>query len=222
MTAVNMAPIPKSVAAVIQPYFKLSERMGTVGIYLADAAISDIEVEYTGDLADTETQALTTALIKGVLTPILQERVNYVNAGQEAKKRNISIKETKSHKPTYYRTAITCKIKTSKGEHEIVGTLFNGKQAKIVGIDGYRVDFKPEGYLVLAPHVDKPNMIGQIATLLGQAGININGMQVGQTDHEGMNIMAIAVSNDLSNDIILRIKGIEGIQDVKMINCEGI
>ena len=222
MTAVNMAPIPKSVAAVIQPYFKLAERMGTVGIYLADAAITDIEVEYTGELADTETQALTTALIKGVLTPILQERVNYVNAGQEAEKRNITIKESKSRKPSYYHNSITAKIKTSKGEHEIVGTLFNGKQAKIVGIDGHRVDFNPEGYLILAPHEDKPNMIGQIATLLGQAGININGMQVGQTDKQGMNIMAIAVSNDLPNDIILRIKGIEGIQDVKMINCEGL
>ena len=58
MTAVNMAPIPKSVAAVIQPYFKLAERMGTVGIYLADGPIKSVEVEYTGALAETETRLL--------------------------------------------------------------------------------------------------------------------------------------------------------------------
>lgn len=85
MTAVNMAPIPKSVAAVIQPYFKLAERMGTVGIYLADGPIKSVEVEYTGALAETETQALTTAFLKGLLNPILQESVNFVNAPGIAK-----------------------------------------------------------------------------------------------------------------------------------------
>jgi D-3-phosphoglycerate dehydrogenase len=90
-----------------------------------------------------------------------------------------------------------------------------------VQIDRFRLDFKPEGYLLLAPHLDKPNMIGQIATVLGSAGININGMQVGSTAIEGTNLMAIATSGDIPNDIMLKLRGIEGIIDVKLINCEG-
>ncbi len=221
MTAVNMAPIPKSVATVIAPYFKLAERMGTLGIYLADAPITDVEVEYTGDLAATETQALTTAFLKGLLDPILQDTVNFVNAPSIAKKRNLHVKESKSHKTGYFTTAITAKLITPKGEHRLVGTLFDGKEAKIVEIDGYRVDFKPEGYLLLAPHIDQPNMIGQIATVLGSAGININGMQVGSGKAgRGTNIMAIAVGDDIPNDIMLQLRGIQGILDVKLINCE--
>ena len=87
-------------------------------------------------------------------------------------------------------------------------------------IDQYRVDFTPEGYLLLVPHVDQPNMIGQIATILGKAQININGMQVGNTTESGTNIMAVAVSEDIPNDILLQISGIEGILDVKLIHCE--
>ena len=73
-------------------------------------------------------------------------------------------------------------------------------------------------------------MIGQIATVLGSAGININGMQVGSTAIEGTNLMAIATSGDLMaiatsgdipNDIMLKLRGIEGIIDVKLINCAG-
>ena len=45
MTAVNMAPIPKSVANVIQPYFGLAERMGTIGIYLADGPVKEVEID---------------------------------------------------------------------------------------------------------------------------------------------------------------------------------
>ncbi|EJX05960.1 D-3-phosphoglycerate dehydrogenase [gut metagenome] len=220
MTAVNMAPIPKSVADIIQPYFGLAERMGTVGIYLAEGPIKAVEVEYTGELANTEIQALTTAFLKGLLNPILQESVNFVNAPNIAKKRNLDVKESKSHKSDYFTTAITAKIVTSKGEHTLVGTLFDGKEPKIVQIDKFRVDFTPEGYMLFVPHIDKPNMIGQIATILGSAGININGMQVGSTPVKGTNIMAIAVGDDIPNDIMLQLRGIEGILDAKLINCE--
>ncbi len=221
MTAVNMAPIPKSVATVIQPYFKLAERMGTVGIALAEGPVRKIEVEYTGALAETETQALTTAFLKGLLNPILQDSVNFVNAPGIAKKRHLNVKESKSHQTGYFTTSITAKIITSKSEHQVVGTLFDGKEAKIVEIDHYRIDFKPEGYLLLAPHVNKPNMIGQMATVLGSADININGMQVGGSPDEEINIMAIAVRDDIPKDIMAKLRNINGILDVKLINCEG-
>lgn len=220
MNAVNMAPIPKSVAAVIQPYFGLAERMGTIGIYLANGPVKEVEIEYSGELSNTETEHLTTAFLKGMLNPILQDSVNYVNAPGLVKKRNIDVKESKTQKTGYYTTSITARIKTTNGEHEIAGTLFDGKQPKIVQIDQYRVDFTPEGYLLLVPHVDQPNMIGQIATILGKAQININGMQVGNTTESGTNIMAVAVNDDIPNDILLQISGIEGILDVKLIHCE--
>ena len=107
-----------------------------------------------------------------------------------------------------------------KGEHSLVGTLFNNTEAKIVQIDEYRVDFTPEGYLLLAPHIDQPNMIGQISTILGQAHININGMQVGKMTKAGHNIMAIAVQDDIPNDIMLKLRSIDGILGMKLIHCE--
>ena len=221
MTSVNMAPIPKHVAEVIRPFFGLAERMGTMGIYMAEGPIESVHLEYRGLLAETEVQALTTAFLKGLLNPILQESVNYVNAPGLARRRNIEVSEVKSNKATYFTTSIKVNIVTSKGSHTIEGTLFDGKQPKIVQLDRYYVDFKPEGYLLLVPHVDQPNMIGQIATILGKAGININGMQVGNTAINNTNIMAIAVSTDITNDILKEISGIEGILDVKLINCEG-
>ena len=220
MNAVNMAPIPKNVAAIIQPYFSLAERMGTMAIYLADGPVESVEIEYSGELSDTQTQHLTTAFLKGLLNPILQYSVNYVNAPGLAKKRNLDVKESKSHKTGYYSTAITVRIRTSYGEHYLEGTLFDGKQPKITQIDQYRVDFTPIGYLLLVPHVDRPNMIGQMATILGKAKININGMQVGNTTESGTNIMAVAVSEDIPKDIMVQLSGIEGILGVKLIHCE--
>ena len=63
-------------------------------------------------------------------------------------------------------------------------------------------------------------MIGQMATILGKAKININGMQVGNTTESGTNIMAVAVSEDIPKDIMVQLSGIEGILGVKLIHCE--
>lgn len=219
MTAVNMPPIPKGVADVIQPWFALAERMGAISIYQADGPVRNVEIEYTGALAETETQILTTAFLKGLLNPVLQENVNYVNAPGIARSRHIDVKETRAARSGYFTTSITARIATSRGQHEIQGTLFDGKQPRIVQIDQYHIDFSPEGYLLLAPHIDKPNMIGQMATILGKAGININSMQVGKTSESDTNIMAIAVGDDIPGDIMLQLRGIDGILDVRLINC---
>ena len=219
-TAVNMAPVPMNVYNVIHPYFDLMERMGVIGVYLTEGPMKEIQVEYTGELADTETRLLTTAVLKGALNPILQDSVNFVNAPEVAKMRHIAVKEIKSHDSGYFLDAVTVRIKTTKGEHSVVGMLFNKNEAKIVQIDEYRVDFTPEGYLLLAPHVDQPNMIGQISTILGQARINITGMQVGRMTQAGNNIMAIAVQDDIPNDIMLKLRSIDGILDMKLIHCD--
>lgn len=219
-TAVNMAPIPKNIYNVIHPYFDLMERMGILGVYLTEGPMKEISVEYTGDLAKTETGILTTAVLKGALNPILQDSVNFVNAAQVAKSRHIAVKEIKSADSSNFLDAVTVRITTSKEVHFLVGMLFNKTEPKIVQIDEYRVDFIPEGYLLLAPHVDQPNMIGQISTILGQAHINIRGMQVGRMTRQGHNIMAIAVENDIPNDIMLKLRSIDGILNMKLIHCD--
>jgi len=219
-TAVNMAPIPKNVYLQIQPYFDLLERMGILGVYLSEGAVKELQVEYNGKLAQTDTTLLTTAALKGLLAPILQDSVNFVNAGQIAKSRQIAVKEIKSQEGATIADAITVRIVTDNAMHTVVGTLFNKTEAKIVQIDDFRLDFTPEGYLLLAPHRDQPNMIGQISTVLGQAGININGMQVCRTPDESNNMMAIAVKEDIPNDIMLKLRAIDGVFAMKLIHCD--
>lgn len=219
-TAVNASPITKATLHVIQPYFDLCERIGHIGIDLAGGRINGVTVEYTGELAETETAPLTTAVLKGLLAPILQQTVNFVNARGIAEERNIEIKETKTKRGQYFTNTVTVTIETDKGNHRVTGTLFDRKEAKIVALDNFRVDLEPKGCFILAPHENKPGMIGQVATVLGTAGININGMQVGATTTHDVNVMAVAVDKDIPTGIIPALMNIEGIEDIKVIHCE--
>lgn len=216
-TAVNMAPIPSHVLKVVKPYFALAEKMGCLAVHLADGRINSLDIEYNGEISQVDTKMLTTALVKGLLNPILQESINYVNAPGVAKSRGIKIKEIRSKEAVDFANLITVRVRTDKAEHMVAGTLF-GQEGRIVLIDGYRVDVAAEGWLLLGPHRDQPGMVGKVGTILGEAGVNIAGMQVGRTETAGTNIMVMSVEADIPTPVMLKIKAVEGILGAKLVN----
>lgn len=218
LTAVNIAPVPGHVLKVIRPYLDVAEKMGCLAIHLADGRLTEVEVEYNGEISDVDTRMLTTAVLKGLFNPILQEPVNYVNAPGVAKTRGIRAREIKSKEPANFANLITVRIHTDKGRHMVAGTLFGKEEGRIVMIDGYRVDVAPQGWLLLGPHTDKPGMIGKVGTVLGEYDINIAGMLVGRTETAGTNIMVVAVEADVPTPVMLKLKALDGILGVKLVN----
>ncbi|SHI48580.1 phosphoglycerate dehydrogenase [Propionispora hippei] len=216
-TAVNMAPIPADVLERIKPFFTLAEKMGCLAVAIADGRINSIQVEYNGEITEVDTKMLTTAVVKGVLNPILQETVNYVNTPGIAKTRGIAVREVKIKQTADFADLITVRINSDKGYHTVGGTLF-GQEGRIVSIDGHRVDVDPSGWLMLSPHINRPGIIGKVGTLLGQEGINIASMQVGKTTTEGTNIMALGVDSDIPVDVLAKIKAVDGIFGAKLVN----
>lgn len=216
-TAVNMAPIPADVLERIKPFFTLAEKMGCLAVAIADGRINSIQVEYNGEITEVDTKVLTTAVVKGVLNPILQETVNYVNTPGIAKTRGIAVREVKIKQTADFADLITVRINSDKGYHTVGGTLF-GQEGRIVAIDGHRVDVDPSGWLMLSPHINRPGIIGKVGTILGQEGINIASMQVGRTTTEGTNIMALGVDSDIPVGVLAKIKAVDGIFGAKLVN----
>lgn len=221
MTAVNMAPVSAQAMNVIKPFFDLAERLGCMATALAEGAVTAVEVEYTGEITDVNTKLLTTAVLKGMLTPILETNVNFVNAPGLAKDRNISVREVKSKETADYANTIRVKATAEKKGVVIVGALF-GSEGRIVEVDGYRVDLDPHKHLMLCPHINRPGVIGKVGSIMGKANINISGMQVGQMDREGTNLMALTLDNDVPEDVLKEVTALDGIFGAKMIDMNVI
>lgn len=220
-TAVNIAPVPAHVMKVIKPYLGVAEKMGILAVHLADGRIEAVEVEYNGQISEVDTRMLTTAVLKGLFGPILQETVNYVNAPAVAKARGIKAKEIKSKETANFANLISVRVRTDKSAHMVAGTLFGKEEARIVMIDGYRVDVDPQGWLLIGPHIDKPGIIGKVGTVLGDHSINIAGMQVGRTETAGTSIMVMTVDDDIPTPVMLKIKAVDGILGAKLVNFNG-
>lgn len=218
-TAVNAPPVPQQVMQLIKPYFNLVEKMGTLATNLAEGRIQSVEVEYKGAIGEVDSKMLTIATLKGILNPILQEAINYINAPTVAKSRGIKVREVKSEETELFANLISVRVRTDKGEYRVGGTLF-GQEGRIVMINEDRVDITPKGRQLIIPHNDHPGIIGAACTLLGEQNINIRSMQVVKTEQADRSIMYLEVESEVSNTILSKIKALNGIHGAKLVNFD--
>lgn len=216
--AVNFPSIPADQVAALRPYINLAEKLGGFASQMFEGGITEVTLEYRGEAADLNITPLTIAAIKGLLNPILLETVNFVNAPFIAKERGIEVKETKSSDSGDYQSLITIKVRSSKKEIAVAGTLFSRKDPRVVKIDDFTVEIVPEGNLLFMYNNDKPGVIGNIGTILGNNSINIARMHFGREKAGGKAISVVNIDSPVSEKILEEIKSLPNILDVKVIS----
>ncbi|MBE3584099.1 MAG: phosphoglycerate dehydrogenase [Limnochordaceae bacterium] len=92
---VNAPALRPEVAAVLEPYRQLAERLGRLYTTLVGRAYPRMEVVYKGSIVRYDLRPLTIALLNGMLQPMLHEEVNAVNAPILAEERGIRLAEVK-------------------------------------------------------------------------------------------------------------------------------
>jgi len=215
--AANYPCLEAEVCKVLDPYINLSEKLGVFSGQLVEGRYQELNISYSGDIVQYDLSPLTMALVKGVLSPIMQETVNFINATALAKERGIKIKESKSSTEEEFVTLIQLEIKTDKETKKISGTLSSNKQPRIVKVEQYYVELAPVGEMIFIKNLDKPGIIGNLGTLLGKHNINIAAMTFGRDKPGGKAISVFNVDSPVSAEILDKIKKLENIVTVKVI-----
>lgn len=215
--AVNFPSVDGEVLKVIRPYLKLAESIGALQAQLADGRITYVKVKYSGEATQYDTSPITVALVKGLLTPVLGETVNYVNAQVLAKGRGIKVIESKTTEVEEFANLIATEVKTDKLRSIVEGTLFSKDNPRIVKIDEFYVDAVPHGYMVITFNKDVPGIIGAIGTILGRNKINIAGMTFGRRQQGGRAITVINVDSSVPEEVIREIASADNVYDARLI-----
>jgi D-3-phosphoglycerate dehydrogenase len=210
--AVNLPALSSQQKEYLEPYLNLGEKLGVFLAQWFDGEISDIEITYAGEIANSAVSFITRTVLKGLFAYRHGGEVNYVNAPILAERSGVSVREVRQPRSKVFTNLISVKVNSGKGDHTLVGTLYNGFGPRLVEIDGYRVDAAPEGKFLFTRHVDQPGMIGRIGTLLGDLDINIATMQVGRKEHGGEAIMLLGVDKIVPEPALQQIQSIPGIQ----------
>jgi D-3-phosphoglycerate dehydrogenase len=88
---------------------------------------------------------------------------------------------------------------------------------RIVDVDGFALEVIPRGHMIYFSNNDKPGVIGNIGSVLGQAHVNIAGMQLGRDREGGRALALLLVDSTAGSDVIQRLLQIENILLAKAI-----
>ncbi|WP_408955290.1 phosphoglycerate dehydrogenase [Natroniella sp. ANB-PHB2] len=215
-TPLNIPSVDPKVMAEIKPYINLADKLGSFYSGWTGGRVEEVEVIYQGDIAKQEVEPITTAVLKGLLNPVVNEDINLVNAQMIAEERGIKVVESKSKTSNKYSNLITLKVKDKDEMTKLSGTVFHKGDLRIVDIDGYQADIIPEGILLVSDHIDKPGVVGQVGTLFGSNDVNIASMRLGRNQAGGRAIMVLTLDDEPREELKDELLKIDGIKDINV------
>ncbi len=215
--AVNAPLISPETYTVLAPYLPVAYKVGSLAVQLCEGQMGEIEIDYSGEIAQHDLTPLKAAVVGGLLAPISEEHVNVVNVDIIAQRRGLQITEKRGPSHEIYANLITVRLSTSAGETRASGTLAHDGP-HIVSIDGFWVDVPPgEGYLLACENRDRPGMIGALGTLLAQFDVNISFMNVGRHEKRGTALMVLTLDEPLTAEQLAKVREIPDIFGVKLV-----
>jgi D-3-phosphoglycerate dehydrogenase len=209
---------PHSDDALVQDALELAEMLGRVAGELADGAITGLDVEYRGDVAESDVEPVTAAAAVGLLDPVLDARVNRVSVQGMLEDRDIQVTERRSSAATEFVTMISLTVETDDGETSVAGTLAQDGEPVIVGLDDYRVKVRSPEHMIVFYGRDEPGVIGDVGAKLATHDVNIAGMYNSRESVGGEAIMVVAVDSHVSPELERELYAVENISDVRAAN----
>jgi D-3-phosphoglycerate dehydrogenase len=198
-----------AVSETVRPFLGISEILGRFIASLSGGLPDELTVECQGTLAGEDVSILTLAVLKGLFAAVADDPVSYVNARRVAEERGLVLHETQTASSPYRVSVVT--VRSSR--HSISGTLVGG-EPRIVDLDAHAVEVPPAEVMVVVRNDDRPGKIGLVGTALGDVGISIVNMAVGQTAGGNTALMVLATDRSVPVEVLDKLRRAPGILDV--------
>ncbi len=216
----NVVNLPFAVNADFtraRPYLELAERIGALQSQMAEGLVQQVEVEVKGAEMNGLVKAVAVALLKGLLSHRLPGTVNYVNAPVLAGQHGVTIAQARGLETADYANLISCRVRWPGGQRTIAGTLFGGAESRIVQLDQFRMDARPQGQVLIMHSRDVPGVIGIVGTLLYHYGVNIAEWRLGRDTPGGTALSFINLDSVVPPESLVALRALPQVVDVRTV-----
>ena len=213
--ALNVAFAAGEISTVLEPYVELAGKIGTLQSQLMRGEITNMKITCLGEIK--EVPPVTLGVLMGFISSSSTDPINNVNAHYIAEQRGIKVTESYKHGSDGYKNQIESVVKGPHGKLKVKGTVFAGKYQRIVQIDEYYMELKPEGIILVIKSNDVPGVIGLIGTILGEAGQNIAEFNLGRREKGGVALSLVNLDSTVEDDVIEKLLAEKDILKVDQI-----
>ncbi|MBL7221632.1 MAG: phosphoglycerate dehydrogenase [Phycisphaerae bacterium] len=210
--AINAPGFDKALPDELRPYTELASRMGTILTGITPGALTKVEVVYRGSIADMNVSPITTYLLMGLIAPHMDGPVNVINAPVLAEQRGVEVEQITSSKIREFANLMEVTIHTDEMKRTAVGTIFGNKFPRIIAIDGYRMEMKPEGHVAMIFNDDRPGVLGHYGTIFGKNDINIADLTFSRKKRSGTAVVGLNLDEQPCEKVMQEICDLEFVQ----------
>ncbi|MEV4253664.1 phosphoglycerate dehydrogenase [Spirillospora sp. NPDC049652] len=193
-----------AVAEDVKPGLPLAEKLGRIFTALAGGVPVRLDVVVRGEITGHDVKVLELAALKGVFCDVVTESVTFVNAPLLARDRGVEVSLTTSEDSPDWRNTVQVRGTMADGEViSVSGTMTGPKHhERIIEINGYDMELLPTAHMAFFSYSDRPGIVGVVGKLLGDAGVNIAGMQVGRDVKGGRALIALTVDEAIPPQLV--------------------
>jgi D-3-phosphoglycerate dehydrogenase/phosphoserine aminotransferase len=201
-------------------YIYLAERLGSISGQLLDGSLKKLTLNLNGDIIskNEEAEVISYSVLKGLLSEKMAtgDDINLVNAPQIAKEVGLNIQVNKIHPSvkSVYKNSIEIILETDIQKHSITGIVHNDKM-RLVEIDNYKLEFTPEGNILIIKHKDQPGQYSLTAKVLSDNNINVADISLGRIDTKAM--VVLRTDERVDSNTLERIRNIPDCYYVKSL-----
>ncbi len=208
--AVNMPAVSADLLTAIGPYITLGEKIGLFQGQVFGHDLSEVSIEYSGEVTEHDVKPITQAVLAGLLSPVI-ERVNMVNAAIVAEERGIKVSESLARRARDFASMIFVRTVTNERQSEVAGALFGRRDGRIVRINGFNLEAIPKGHMLYLFNRDVPGVLGRIASYIGEQGVNIGRLYLGRKKIGESALALIQIDQPMSEAAL---RGLSALADV--------
>jgi D-3-phosphoglycerate dehydrogenase len=182
--AVNLPSLSHEEYAELAPYIEMAERLGHFLSHATPGNLENIQITYSGRIAQGKTELVRNAAIAGIFahSDPSGDPVNRINAAAIAADRGIRIQEDKKEFVTGGSgSVLKLVLHSSDGDVSASATVLHGTSPRLLAYDGIDIEAPLNGTLVAIRNHDVPGVIGRIGTILGEHSLNIANFALGRS-----------------------------------------
>lgn len=185
----------------IKPMLPLAERLGSIACGLVGSAVVRVDVHAMGEIADHDVRVLELSALKGVFQMLVHDPVSFVNAPVLAEQRGVEVVLTTDRVSDDHRSLLRVTLTQTDGSKvSVAGTVSGSRDlARVVEVDTFDVDVPVSDHMAFFRYHDRPGVVGVVGRVLGEAGVNIGGMQVSR-DVSGHALIVLTVDSAIPSD----------------------
>jgi D-3-phosphoglycerate dehydrogenase len=216
--ALNAPSVTAEEAPILKPWIELAEMLGSFAGQVTESPITEIEIEYVGEVGQLNLKPLTAALTAGLLLPLVGTGgVNMVSAPIVARERGIMIAETRKDAQGAFGSYMRLIVTTEAQTRSVAGTIYSDGKPRFIQIKGINLEAEPMKFMLYTTNTDTPGYIGALGTKLGALGVNIATFALGREQKSGEAIALLGVDEAVAPEAIRELSTLPQIRQAKAL-----